>query len=423
MKIIETFGNKIGELCDTDPEQARRLLKFGWQASNLKLKYFADKRLLPADRYLAQMMMDMMIQPLKYPEQSAMVSIFTPCELLQEVGLYPYNVEAFSCYLNGTHAEQAFLKHTESTGVSESLCSYHRTFIGAAERGLLPKPKCIVYTNLTCDANLLTFRHLAEFYQVPSFFIDVPVTPSEENVVYVAEQLKELASFLEELTGKAIQKDMLRERIRRGQRTKENFELYQSKRADRYIPTDLVAPLYGAITNNVLLGTEEEERYTQMLLSDVKTAELKKGLHLYWMHTVPFWSEAIRTELLFNERAQSVGCELAQVFHEPVSPEKPYEAMARRLVYHSMNGEGNRRIENGIRCAKKAGADGAIWFNHWGCKRTLGLAELARKKFEEASLPLLILENDGCDRSHGGEGQMATRLGAFLEMLEGNQHE
>ena len=24
---------------------------------------------------------------------------------------------------------------------------------------------------------------------------------------------------------------------------------------------------------------------------------------------------------------------------------------------------------------------------------------------------------DGCDRSHGGEGQTSTRLGAFLEML------
>ena len=29
----------------------------------------------------------------------------------------------------------------------------------------------------------------------------------------------------------------------------------------------------------------------------------------------------------------------------------------------------------------------------------------------------MILDGDGCDRSHGGEGQTSTRLGAFLEML------
>ena len=45
------------------------------------------------------------------------------------------------------------------------------------------------------------------------------------------------------------------------------------------------------------------------------------------------------------------------------------------------------------------------------------------KEFEEAGIPLLILDGDGCDRSHGGEGQTATRLEAFLEMLGGEAHE
>lgn len=73
-------------------------------------------------------------------------------------------------------------------------------------------------------------------------------------------------------------------------------------------------------------------------------------------------------------------------------------------------------------------ADGAVWFGHWGCKHTLGAAQLAKKKFEEARIPMLLLDGDGCDRSHGGEGQTSTRLGAFLEMLgaeemEGGQDE
>lgn len=76
-----------------------------------------------------------------------------------------------------------------------------------------------------------------------------------------------------------------------------------------------------------------------------------------------------------------------------------------------------RRIEAGIRHAKETGADGAVWFGHWGCKHTLGAAQLAKRKFEEQGIPLLILDGDGCDRSHGGEGQTSTRLGAFLEML------
>lgn len=423
MSVIDTFGRYIEKLSDSDPENARRLLKFGWNAQNFKFRHFPEKQLMPADQYVAQLMMGMMLAPLRDPDNSVIVSIFTPCELIHEFGLNPYNVESFSCYLNGSHAERGFLQYAENLGISETLCSYHKAFIGAADKGVLPKPKCIVYTNLTCDANLLTFRHLAEQFQVPFFFIDVPLQPSEENVLYVADQLREMATFLEVQTGKKLVEAHLKERLRCSQRTLNNYKMYQQIRADKYVPTDLVSPLYCAMTNNVLLGTQEEETYTKMLLRDIQQAGPAKGIRLYWMHTIPFWSDAVRQELYLNENAQIVGCELAQILDMDFDPEKPYEAMARRMVYHSMNGSATRRIEAGIRHAKQTDAHGAVWFNHWGCKRTLGCAQLAKKKFEEEGIPLLILDSDGCDRSHGGEGQLATRLGAFLEMLGGDGHE
>lgn len=137
LSVIDTFGAHIEKTSDTAPDKARNLLKTGWQLQHLKLKLMPDKRLLPADQYLAKIMMDTMLKPLKDPNRSVIVSIFTPCELMQEVGLYPYNVEAFSAFLNGTHAENSFLRQAESRGLSETLCSYHKAFIGAAQKGLL----------------------------------------------------------------------------------------------------------------------------------------------------------------------------------------------------------------------------------------------------------------------------------------------
>ena len=204
MKIIETYGNYIEKWSNEDPDRARWLLKTGWKAQNLKFRFAPDKRLMPADRYLARLMMDTMLMPLEKPQESAIVSIFTPCELLQEAGIHPYNVEGFSCYLSASKAERAFLQQAENTGISETLCSYHKTFIGAAQKKVLPKPKCIVYTNLTCDANLLTFKKLAKMYDVPIFAIDVPMQQNEDNVQYVADQLRKLKDFIEECTGKKI---------------------------------------------------------------------------------------------------------------------------------------------------------------------------------------------------------------------------
>ena len=417
MQVVETFGHYVEEWSKASPVRARRLLKTGWEVQDLKFRFTPEKRLNPADQYLAHEMMQMMLAPLKHPENSAIVSVFTPCELIQEAQLAPYNVESFSCYLSASKAERAFLQMAEDSGISETLCSYHKTFLGAALSGLLPKPRCIVYTSLACDANLLTFRKLAEFYEVPIFAIDVPMKQTKENVDYVADQLLDMKRFLEEQTGREISEEALAKRLERSRRTQEMFEEFQSARADRYIPEDLVTPLYSGMTNNVLLGTEEQEKYVRMLLEDVKNAPPSKGKRIYWMHTLPFWSGALRQELSLNEDAQIVGDELSQAVDVTQHSDDPYEEMALRLVYHSLNGGITRRIDAGIRHAKQAGADGVVWLNHWGCKHTLGGAQLAKKRFEEQGLPMLILDGDGCDRSHGGEGQTATRLGAFLEML------
>ena len=359
-----------------------------------------------------------MLKPLQHPASSAIVSVFTPSEILQEAGLNPYNVEGFSCYLSGSRAERLFLQQAENAGISETLCSYHKTFLGAADKDVLPRPNCIVYTNLTCDANLLTFRRLAELYEVPSFSIDVPMQQSAANIAYVAGQLRELADFLQTNTGKTIDTEALRVRLRRSRRTLEKFRECQRARADKYVPSDLVTPLYSGMVNNILLGSQQVENYVDRLRADIEKAPPARGKRIYWMHTIPFWSAAARQALAFSEKAQIVGCELSQVCEPDFDPEEPFEAMAYRMVNHVLNGSGLRRIEAGIRHAKEAGADGVVWFNHWGCKHTLGAAQLAKKKFEEHGLPLLILDGDGCDRSHGGEGQTSTRLEAFLEMLE-----
>lgn len=102
-------------------------------------------------------------------------------------GLTPYSVEAMSCFLAGTRCEQTFLRKTEEEGFPETMCSYHRVFLGAALSGLVPNPKCMIYTNLACDSNMMTFPYLKQKNMLPGFFIDVPYDKNEDSVKYVAD--------------------------------------------------------------------------------------------------------------------------------------------------------------------------------------------------------------------------------------------
>ena len=409
-----------------DPVRVQRMLKLMWGMKLKTMEENPDSRLLPADRYLNELMMETMLKPMRDPDSAAVVSIFLPCELLQEAGLSPYNVESFSSYLSASHIEPGCIRQAESSGLSETLCSYHKIFIGAAEAGVLPKPRCIIYTSLACDANLVTFERLAKIFNVPKFAVDVPARQGEGSVKYVAYQLRELRAFLEDVTGREIDEDALKERTRRSRRTMENSARFHKLASDRYIPSELVTHLYAGMAGNFLLGTAEEEKYTEMLLKDVESAPTSGGKRLYWVHTIPFWSEAVGKALSFSGEAGIVGCDFTQfneTFLDTFDPETPFESMAKRLVCHPMNGSVMNRIDMALKNAEALNCDGAVWFCHWGCKHTLGGAQLAKKRFEEAGMPLLILDGDGCDRSHGGEGQTATRLGAFLEMLGGVEHE
>ena len=64
MEIIETFGHYVENLTDKNASVSPPAVKNpvgGTQ--NLKFRYMQDKRLMPADRHLANLMMDTMLWP------------------------------------------------------------------------------------------------------------------------------------------------------------------------------------------------------------------------------------------------------------------------------------------------------------------------------------------------------------------------
>ena len=204
----------------------------------------------------------------------------------------------------------------------------------------------------------------------------------------------------------------------------DNFRRYMTLRADKQILGDLTGEMFSAMMLHILLGTEETERYTQQCVRLAESASpASSGVRLVWMHTNPFWVQPLREMVNFHAKVQVVGCDMCFEGLLQADPDDPYVAMAQRLVHSAFNGPVTRRIDRGIEAARQLNADGVVWFCHWGCKHTLGGAQLAKEQFEAAGLPCLVLDGDGCDRSHGGEGQLATRMDAFVELLRAERGE
>lgn len=62
--------------------------------------------------------------------------------------------------------------------------------------------------------------------------------------------------------------------------------------------------------------------------------------------------------------------------------------------------------------------DAVINFCHWGCKQAFGGSMLLKEKMQELGIPMINLDGDGIDKRNSHDGQIKTRLEAFLEMIK-----
>lgn len=418
MDIIGKFGDAVGNLSMSDPEKARKLLLSGYRLQEKRLLLFPDKEIPSSGQYVARMVMKNIIRALAKPENTAMVSIFVPGELLTAAGLTPYSVEALSCFIAGTKCEQAFLRKTEEEGFPETMCSYHRVFLGAALSGLLPKPKCTVYTNLACDGNMMTFPYLKQTYELPGFYIDVPYEKNQESVQYVAEQLRNLKKFLEDVTGRQITEEAVAKAVDNSKKAAINYQKQLSLRKDHDPVTSLTNELYAIFMCHLMAGSEVSLKYTQMLLEDVKKAPKGEGLHVLWMHIMPFLQEPVKEVFNYSKTMHISACDFVADGFRMMQSDDPYEALAEKMVYCIYNGSVKQRIEMARELAKETQADGGVLFAHWGCKGTIGASSLIKSSLEESGLPTIVLDGDGCNPANTSDGQVSTRLQAFVEMLE-----
>ena len=417
--VVKKFGQIVGSNIETHPKTSQRLLKLGYALSGLQMKYFPERYLLPHQIYASVVCNRLIRYSLGKPENSAVVNLFFPCELLHAVGIKPESVEGFSGYLNGACCERFFIDYIENVGIPKTLCSYHKTMLGAALAKVLPKPKFIMATTMICDANIITFRELADFWGIPLFTVDIPSNNDEDSIGYVENQLKQAVSFIEENTDKKFDYEKLKEVIKRENRSMRLYKEYFKELSVKYIPNDITSEMYKLLLTHILNGTEEAEKYFEMILDDAQGQEDRNDkIRILWCHPLPNWQKSIK-EIINNSPKYQLLCSdlnFDAVFE--LDENNPLRSLAIKLLNNHLRGSADHRAGKILDMAQYLNADGVVYFNNWGCKKSLGGAGITKRILEEKGIPVLLLDGDGCDRENINDGQMKTRLQAFLEILE-----
>lgn len=144
--------------------------------------------------------------------------------------IYPENYGA-ACAAAG--AAPDYLGRCEAEGFPSHLCGYARNCIGYTQKmielgevppdapmGGMAKPSLLLGSGFFCDARFKWFQALERYWEVPVWVMDIPQPKAKESLMegvfnysikFMVEELKEFVAFLERLTGRKMNWDVLSE--------------------------------------------------------------------------------------------------------------------------------------------------------------------------------------------------------------------
>ena len=351
----------------------------------------------------------------------AWCGVLAPFDVLHAMGLTSCFVEFVGAMLASVGAADPALVSAEDAGYSTDSCGYHRAVTGAALKGMMPVPDCLIATSAPCTGGLAVIDNLARHFDRPLYVLDIPQHDGPQAEAYLTDQLREMTDFVASHTGRSLDRERLAEAIELTNRARALLlEVYELARAvpSPGRPRDMVN---FALLESLLLGTEgavEVARIYRDELAAGAADQTREDVRLMWLQNRIQFRHPL--DQLLNEElhAPVVVDELNDIAWDPIDPDDPFPGLARRMMSISLVGPVDRRVATLQRLARDYRVDGAINPCHWGCRQGTGSRGLIERGLLEVDVPVLNLEVDCIDKRSFSEGQLRTRLEAFVEMLQ-----
>lgn len=320
-----------------------------------------------------------------------------------------------------------FIEETEKIGYSSDSCSYHRAVTGATLRGLMPEPAFLIGTTSPCSGGLAVLENLSSHFGKKMFVLHIPQDESSENIRYLASQMQVMVDFITRVTGASLDTEKLKTAVEKTNRMRDLMvQVYDMA---MQVPSPITSKELSnfGIVMALFLGTDSGVSLAKIYRDELKHRVQdqvmngnKEKFRLLWVQNRIQFKNPIE-KLLENEYgAKIVVDELNDITWEPIDADNIYEGLARRCISIPFNGPIKSRVRHLQQLASDYQIDGAINPCNWGCRQGAGARGLIEKGFKEIGIPVLNLEVDCVDPRKFTEGQLKTRIEAFLELLEGH---
>lgn len=353
-----------------------------------------------------------------------------PSEILLSFGAVPFHLGSVSGIFAQARAAANLINVGEQQFLSSDLCSTSKCVIGAVHKNAMPTPEFLVLTSGPCDVDSHLIHAISQAYQKEAFLLDVPLYYQDEAQAldYLEGQIGELVRALERHLGVPFSMDRLRQAFVHTNETLRYVEKINALAACVPAPLPVIETIE-IIASLHLLGTPElaevyREKYLELSARvQPGPAPARRQPRILWHWLRPYY-----TNQLFEHLVQQCKVELLSEYDvmgigfygwEPVGEERPFRALARRLLRGSINyaiasEEFVRELPDR---ARRFSIDGVIAFSPRGCRHLVSMNQVLRDIFTERGLPFLEVDCDCIDERDYSFSRIKTRLDAFAEML------
>lgn len=363
-----------------------------------------------------------------------------PVEPLIAMDIIPVYPENHGAMIGASKMGGDLCGKAEQMGYSSDLCSYARSDIAAATVnggpiGGLPRPDMLVCCNNICGTVLKWYEIQARYFKVPLFVLDTPFCHTEwtkEARHYVQEQINGYIAFLEQACGKKLDLDRMKEVGRLSVEGQRLWQAVLDTAINRPAPLSAFDAFFHLALIVTLRGTQQAIDYYRILLAEMQE-RVASGIgavpyekyRLLW-DNIPVW---FRTKWLSEKFAAHDACLVADTYTTAwcgslkyVDEHRFLETMAECYTRIYLNIGVDEMARQVIEMVKKYGADGLVMHSNRSCKPySLGQYDIQRIVREETGIPTVIIEADMVDERSFSEGQIETRIEAFIELLREQQ--
>ncbi len=411
--------------------KAKKHLETTKAASAMIKKYYADQKEAQA----------------KEGQPVAWCCVGIPKDILQAMGILAFYPEQYATVCASRGASERFIKPAETAGFAKELCGYARVVTGFIMEGLpadapmggMPKPDFLIVTSIICDTRIKWFELMGEMLGVPVHLMEVPQMPPAGrdgpagNKVstdtaglqigrddaphlqgYAMAEYQGLIEFIEEQTGRTLDPQRMtdiQKAARKVGRLRREINEYR-----KHIPTPMGAgDAFTAMFPGMYMpGTKAADEFYVKLRDEVKSRiDNNIGIvdperfRLAWSG-IPFWYNLG----LINYFEEKGGVVVIDTQYGSASTSINEET--RQPKRWGMNG----MVASVIRAVVDYHLDGVVLSYTPTCRALyVNQLEIKNTLEEELGVPSLLLESDMVDPSSFNEGQILTRIDAFIELV------